>query len=356
MATGFYAWAKSLLAASNATADSQINWAEGMSPSAVNDSARMMMGKTADWRDDIGGKLTTAGTSTAYTVATNQIFAALSDLDGRMITIVPHATSGAAPTLSVDGLTAIAINYSTGSAVPSGALKIGTPYALVYFSASTEFILLGAFAALPPLAGPCPVGAIMDWPAASAPTGWLLLYGQAISRTTYATLFALIGTYYNTGGEAGTDFRLPDCRGRVVAGQDNMGGSSANRLTGLSGGINGDTLGAVGGVETHTLTEAQLAAHDHDAGTLAVTAVASVSPLGWGTAGGNIGTVTAGQLVVGSGNFENTESLESLRAAANTLAGTAIAVTGSASSAGSGTAHNNVQPTIIFNKIIFAGV
>ena len=52
-------------------------------------------------------------------------------------------------------------------------------------------------------------------------------------------------------------------RGRVVAGQDDMGGASANRLTDQSGGLNGDTLGDTGGSETHTLTTAQLASHTH---------------------------------------------------------------------------------------------
>jgi hypothetical protein len=72
MALPFYNWSRT--AASNATADSTVNWAEGMAPSAVNDSARAMMASTAAYRDDVAGAITTGGTSTAYTVTSYQIF------------------------------------------------------------------------------------------------------------------------------------------------------------------------------------------------------------------------------------------------------------------------------------------
>jgi microcystin-dependent protein len=106
-----------------------------------------------------------------------------------------------------------------------------------------------------------PVGAVMPyaglWSPETIPSGWLLSYGQAISRTTYSALFTVIGTKYGAG-DGSTTFNLPDLRGRLVAGQDSMGGTSANRLTGLSGGVQGDTIGATGGAETHTLTAGEL--------------------------------------------------------------------------------------------------
>src|SRR5690606_30912733 len=91
---------------------------------------------------------------------------------------------------------------------------------------------------------------------------FLMPYGQAVSRTTYSALFAKLGTTYGVG-DGSTTFNLPDLRGRVAAGRDDMGGTSANRLTNQSGGLDGDTLGASGGSETHTLTEAELASHTH---------------------------------------------------------------------------------------------
>lgn len=63
-----------------------------------------------------------------------------------------------------------------------------------------------------------PPGTVWAYAGASPPSGWLACNGAAVSRTTYAKLFAAIGTNYNIGGEAGTDFRVPDLVGRVVLG------------------------------------------------------------------------------------------------------------------------------------------
>jgi hypothetical protein len=132
----------STTANSNNTADPAVNWSEGQAPSTVNDSARALMASVANWRNDLYG-ITTGGTSTAFTVATGSTFATAAAMSGVIFTIVPHTSSGAAPTLAVDGLTARAINSSTGVAVPTGALLSGSPYLVKYVHASTEFILLG---------------------------------------------------------------------------------------------------------------------------------------------------------------------------------------------------------------------
>lgn len=141
MATqGVPLWSKT--AANNATADPTVNYAEGMAPSAVNDSGRAAMASVAKWRDDLYG-LTTGGTSTAFTVSTNATYASAADMSGAVFTIIPNATSGASPTLAVDGLTARAINIATGVAVPTGFLISGTPYLIKYVHATTEFIVIG---------------------------------------------------------------------------------------------------------------------------------------------------------------------------------------------------------------------
>src|SRR5262245_66055602 len=106
-----------------------------------------MMARIAEWRDDLGG-LTTGGSATAYSVSTNRGFASAAAMDKAIVTIVPHVTSGAAPTLVVDGLTARQIRTASGVNVPAGALIAGTPYAFVYLNATNEFILLGAVATL----------------------------------------------------------------------------------------------------------------------------------------------------------------------------------------------------------------
>lgn len=102
-----------------------------------------------------------------------------------------------------------------------------------------------------------PVGTINDYAGSTAPSGWLLCYGQDISRTTYSALFTVIGTTYGAG-DASTTFALPDCRGRLSAGKDNMGGTAASRITTAGCGIDGVTLGAAGGEQTHLLTQAEL--------------------------------------------------------------------------------------------------
>lgn len=111
-----------------------------------------------------------------------------------------------------------------------------------------------------------PAGSVVPYAGSSAPSGWLLCYGQSVSASTYATLFGVIGTTF--GGGSG-NFNLPDMRGRIPAGQDNMGGSAANRITAGNSGITGTTLGAAGGTELlhghgHSVTDP---GHTHSATT-----------------------------------------------------------------------------------------
>jgi hypothetical protein len=146
-------WKWSRVAASNATADSTINWAEGQAPSSVNDSARALMAAAAKYRDDSAGVLVTAGSATAYTLASFQSFDTLAHMDGAHLVIVPHVTCGAAPTLNVDGLGGKPINISTGVAVPAGFLLANCPYQLTYYNATSEFIIHNCFGVLPSLGG-----------------------------------------------------------------------------------------------------------------------------------------------------------------------------------------------------------
>jgi len=165
-----------------------------------------------------------------------------------------------------------------------------------------------------------PVGMIAPFTSATPPALWLECDGSTISQTTYAALWTVFGAHTYGADPGGGDFILPDLRGRVVAGQDNMGGASANRLTdpahGL--GLNGDTLGDTGGQEDHTPTEAEMFAHTHSVANVFTSDSASVVD----NSGGPIGNFEA----------QNTDSK------------------------GSSTAFNVVQPTIILSYIIFTGV
>lgn len=164
-----------------------------------------------------------------------------------------------------------------------------------------------------------PIGTIVDYGGSSAPTGYLLCFGQNVSRTTYADLFAAIGTNYGSG-DGSTTFTLPDFRGRVGGGKDDMGGTAANRLTTAGSGVNGLALGASGGSETHTLTTAQIPSHAH-------------SVNGYTLANTGAGFQTDR---FGAGNETGTGSNFTLNTA----------------NSGSGQAHNNTQPTLIVNKMI----
>lgn len=90
------------------------------------------------------------------------------------------------------------------------------------------------------------------------PAGWLWADGRAVSRATYAALFAAIGTTYGAGDGA-TTFNLPDYRGRAPVGLDNLGGTPAGRLAAAT------SLGWVGGAEAITLSTAQIPSHTHTA-------------------------------------------------------------------------------------------
>src|SRR5215510_12461470 len=114
MPSGLHLWSKT--AAPNASADSSINWAEGQSPSSVNDSARAMMARIAEQRDDLAGTATTGGTSTAYTLTSNQVFDTLAHMSGQKLKVRFNATNGASPTLNVDTLGPKAIQVKSGTA------------------------------------------------------------------------------------------------------------------------------------------------------------------------------------------------------------------------------------------------
>lgn len=194
-----------------------------------------------------------------------------------------------------------------------------------------------------------PVGTIIDFAGSVAPTNYLFCYGQAIPRADYADLFAAIGVTYGSGNGS-TTFNLPDCRGRVSAGKDDMGGVSANRLSSI---LDGDGLGNAGGAETHTLTIGQMPSHDHGGSTGGV-----------GDHQHNIAnTTTSGTTIVGgqyvsqngsaSGDSEYALKGNTVPASVGLTSATG-AHSHSITGQGSGQAHNNVQPTIIFNKCIKA--
>lgn len=155
------------------------------------------------------------------------------------------------------------------------------------------------------------------------PAGWAQCYGQALSRTTYRDLFDMLGETHGAG-DGSTTFNLPDYRGRVHAGRDNMGGDSANNVTDSSA----DSVGSTMGEETHTLTEEELASHDH----------ASIKM--------DNGGDKPGTSIYATGSSASGISIS------NSSLSAKIAMT---YEAGGDTAHNNMQPTAFGNWIVFVG-
>ena len=159
-----------------------------------------------------------------------------------------------------------------------------------------------------------PVGAVLPYAGSTAPTGWLLCYGQvldATSNTDYQGLFNIIGNVF--GGSDNTDFEVPDMRGNMPLGKDNMGGVSRDRVTNAAA----DTVGDEEGEETHQLTIGELATHAHTRPIPNNNYADSGSGSG-GTASANLG----------------------------------YAVKSDTGSVGSDTAHNNMTPYITLNYII----
>lgn len=212
-------------------------------------------------------------------------------------------------------------------------------------------------------------GTVLPFAGAAAPNGWLLCYGQEVNRSDYPNLFAAIGTTFGAG-DGSTTFNLPDLRGRVPAGKDNMGGTPANRLTTAGSGVDGPTLGAAGGSQAHTLTTAQMPAHAHTAtdaghshGVTDPTHAHTVYDPGHSH---TYDRITASQ-PNGSGVSNTTSTTNNTTTntgAATTGIGIYAAATGisvnngtaniSVASQGGGGAHNNTQPTIVLNHIIKA--
>ena len=89
-----------------------------------------------------------------------------------------------------------------------------------------------------------PTGAIMAWPVESAPTGFILCHGQAISRSTYSALFSLIGSMYGNG-DGSSNFNLPDYRGQFLRGRANGSANDPDRSsrTDRGDGNGGDNVG-----------------------------------------------------------------------------------------------------------------
>ena len=168
-----------------------------------------------------------------------------------------------------------------------------------------------------------PAGVVDMFAGSTAPSGYLLCDGSAVSRSTYSKLFTAIGTTYGSG-DGSTTFNLPNLKGKVAVGLNSADTSF-------------DTLGETGGVKEVTLTSAQsgLVGHNHTQNSHEHSVLG-----GSGTAGG------ATVYIFPQGSVTNT--FGGTIGKTLPVAGTNNAV----SSANASESHTNLQPYIVLNYII----
>lgn len=341
-------WIWSQTPGTNATVDPNINWAEGMSPSSVNDSARAMMAQLAKARDDWSGANATTGSASAYALTSNQGFDTLAHLDDQQVCFTPNATNAVGVTLAVDGLTAEPINSAPSTPVGAGVLVQGTPYCAVYNNGDLAFYLRSFYG------NPfnVPLGAMLDYTGASAPnSNFVLPFGQAISRTTYAAYFSLVSTTYGVG-DGVTTFNVPDLRARAAIPPDNMGGSAASRLTSAACGSAFTSLGMTCGAQNETIAQANLPASISPIGNAVIIPSGQGSHFHGGDSGGGNPQVVNGSSPLSS-LFLATSPGFATRSSTNTGSATLPQMAGTLQSlGGSSTALITVQPSLGINKIL----
>ena len=197
-------------------------------------------------------------------------------------------------------------------------------------------------------------GTIYMYAGATAPSGYLLCDGSSVSRTTYATLFAAIGTTFGAG-DGSTTFGLPDLSGKVI-----IGTSSSHALA------------STGGEETHALTTTEIPSHLHQVPThghshtitattpaLSHTITQPAYNYNKPNSTRNIYTASGATAYSGTTNTAATRTNLSIADHAATACTMSGSVTDCAAFAmnnnGSGTAHSNMQPYLTLNYIIATG-
>jgi microcystin-dependent protein len=173
-----------------------------------------------------------------------------------------------------------------------------------------------------------------------------------------------MGTTYGAG-DGSTTFNIPDLRGYLLAGKDDMNGSAANRITSGGSGIAGTTLGAAGGAETVTLSTGQIPSHGHGVSDPTHSHGVNDPTHSHGITDPGHNHVFQSPLIGGAGTFAGGGSNFGGNAGDSTAttgisinaAATGISLGGAATgiaiqAAGGGGAHQNMPPTRICNFIM----
>jgi microcystin-dependent protein len=299
-----------------------------------------------------------AGTGITYSSSTGVITADAASANTASKLVIRDASgnfSAGTITASLTGTASTATNLAAGSGgtIPYQSAA-GTTAMLSNGTAGQLLQANGGTAAPSWVASPgVPTGSLFPFAGSAAPTGYLLCDASAVSRTTYATLFGVIGTTYGSG-DGSTTFNLPDLRGRLPMGAGTGTGLNSSG-TGLPSGTaqTARTMGQWFGEETHALTTAELASHTH---------ANTVSGGSTGNAGSHSHTLSREVLTyLGSGGDRYDPYPGSVwkgsAGAGLTLSTQAdhshtFTPTISNASAGSGSRHNTIPPCVVLNYII----
>ena len=274
----------------------------GITINRGNEADKTLLWDETNGRWTIGDETFVSGSLVADNITIDGNAITSTDTDGD-ITVTPNGTGSAVVSQLKLGTSTVPVN----DIKDEDDLSSNSDSALATQQSIKAYIDSQLTAAVP-------AGTVVPYAGTQAPTGWLICDGKSYHSTAKAALYTAIGTTY---GQGGTDtFRVPDLRGRVVAGKNNMGDQGdANLITTGGAGFNGDTLGATGGSETHALSLQEMPRHRHTANTGSAT-----NSLDSGTF---VGDDVAGHTGYAGGQNDNTTK-----------------------------PHNNVQPTIILNYII----
>jgi microcystin-dependent protein len=286
------------------------------------------------------------GTFFLYLVSTTNVEISLFITNLTTNTVQKTIVSGGANALRVFTVTFVSnqnyeILLTQTCAQPNESLYIQSSFSGTYSPMHQPYANTKSFAIVSP-STPVSVGDYKYSARAADFDGWLLCDGRAVSRSDFAYLFAVIGTYFGNGDGTAT-FNLPDNRGRATA------------SIGQGAGLTNRQLGAAIGEETHALTQSELPAHTHT-GTTDSTGTHSHTyqdayfaeyQQGGGVFGTSANTDYDNNFRyrTADGSYTNTP------ANINTSSEGAHAHTFTTASQGGGGSHNNMQPTLFIGNL-----